>query len=65
MTIRTEKKVHGVVKYIYCHVWNEPGSVGGPKKIIVSTWNHGMPVDDHARKGGWKMLPQPVYGGFD
>ena len=49
-TVRTEKKVHGVVKYIYGHVWNEPGSKGAPKKIIISTWNHGMSVDDHARK---------------
>ena len=44
------KKVHGVVKYIYDHVWNEPGSEGAPRKIIISPWNHGMSVDDHARK---------------
>ncbi|KAL5484079.1 hypothetical protein EMCRGX_G020521 [Ephydatia muelleri] len=50
VTIRTEKKVHGVTKYIYGHVWNEPGSEGAPKKIIISTWNHSMSVDDHARK---------------
>ena len=50
VTIRTEKKVHGVSKYIYGHVWNEPGSEGAPKKIIISTWNHSMSVDDHARK---------------
>ena len=30
-TIRTEKKVHGAVKYIYGHVWNEPGSEATPK----------------------------------
>ena len=50
MTIRTEKKVYGVSKHIYGHVWNEPGSEGAPKTIIISTWNHSMPVDDHARK---------------
>ena len=50
VTIRTEKKVHGVSKYIYGHVWNEPGSEGAPRKIIISTWNHSMSVDDHARK---------------
>ena len=37
-------------KYIYGHVWNELGSEGAPKKIIISTWNHSMSVDDHARK---------------
>ena len=50
VTIRTEKKVQGVSKYIYGHVWNEPGSEGVPKKIIISTWNHSMSVGDHARK---------------
>ena len=35
-------------------MWNEPGSEGTPKKIIVSTWNHTLPVDDHIKKR-WRL----------
>lgn len=44
------KHVHDVPKHIYGHIWNEPGNEGAPKKITVTTWNHGLPVDDHIKK---------------
>ena len=42
------------MKYIYSYVGKKPGFEGAPKKIIVSMWNHGMSVDDHARKR-WQL----------
>ena len=42
------------MKYIYNHVWKKLGSEEAPKKIIVSMWNHGMSVDNHARKR-WQL----------
>ena len=35
---------------IYGHTWNEPGTVGVPKKVLVSSWNHTLKVDDHVKK---------------
>ena len=56
VTICTTKAIGSATKFIYGHVWNEPGSEGTPKKIIVSTWNHTLPVDDHIKKR-WRLNP--------
>eukprot|EP00731_Ephydatia_muelleri_P006678 Em0003g926a len=56
VTICTTKAIGSATKFIYGHVWNEPGSEGTLKKIIVSTWNHTLPVDDHIKKR-WRLNP--------
>ena len=35
---------------IYGHALNEPGTVGVPKKVMVSSWNHTVKVDYHVTK---------------
>ena len=56
VTICTTKPIGSATRYIYDHVRNEPGSEGTPMKIIVSTWNHTLHVDDHIKKR-WRLNP--------
>ena len=50
VTNRTMRHVHGVPKFIYGHIWNKLSNDEAAKKIIVTTWNHGLPVDDHIKQ---------------
>lgn len=42
--VETEVKVGGVMRKVYGHSWNEPGTEGVPKKVMISTSGDSLPA---------------------
>ena len=55
-SVETTTSIGGREYKIYGHAWNEPGTADVPKKCLLSTWNHILPVDDHQKKH-WRLNP--------
>ena len=55
-SVETTTSIGGREYKIYGHAWNEPGTADVPKKCLLSTWNHTLPVDDHQKKR-WRLNP--------
>lgn len=53
-TCVTDVVVNGKQKQIYGHAWNEPGTEGVPKKILVISCSSTLPADDHI-KHRWEL----------
>ena len=55
-SVETTTSIRGRECKIYGHAWKEPGTADVPKKCLLSTWNHTLPVDDHQMKR-WRLNP--------
>lgn len=56
-TVRLIVDINGHEKKVYGHAWNEPGRVGIPRKLLISTWNTTQETDGHV-KDRWRINPQ-------
>jgi len=45
-----EVMVGGALRKVYGHAWNEPGTPGVPKKVLITTCGSTMPTDPHIKR---------------
>ena len=48
-TVQRTVNIKGVQKIIFGHAWNEPGTVGLPKKILCGSDHHTLSTDPHVK----------------
>jgi predicted metal-dependent enzyme (double-stranded beta helix superfamily) len=48
--VTAEIEVSGSKRNVYGHAWNEPGTAGLPKKVLVSSCGDTLPTDPHIKK---------------
>jgi hypothetical protein len=70
--VKTVVKRDGMSYPVYGHAWNEPGTEGVPKKVLVATAGSTVPADPHKKKrfrfdeeNGWsdkieRTVPRPM-----